>query len=374
MHVVICGGGVIGTAAAYALARRGVEVTVVERWRVGGAASGKSGGFLARDWCRGTPVDALARRSFDLHAEWAEALGNTYGYRRVDTIGTAMSFERRLARQGDACLAPWLARDAAHRSRIGTPETTAQLDPEAFTLASMAGAVRHGARLQTAAVSGLVRDGGPDGRRVTGIGLEGGGRIAADAVVLALGPWSLMAARWLPMPAIHGLKGHSVVFRPATALPAEAIFAEVDDGSGDILTPEIVPRADGTLYVCGLSGRGALPVDPSRVGPEPGGCARLAEVTRRLVPALAGAPVIREQACFRPITEDGLPLIGAVPGHDGVYVATGHSVWGMLNAPGTGEALAELIAEGRAQHVDLAPFALDRLQPLDADAVQVGSG
>ena len=373
MHVVICGGGVIGTAAAYALARRGVAVTVVERWRVGGAASGKSGGFLARDWCRGTPVDGLARRSFDLHAEWAEALGNTYGWRRVDTIGAVMSLDRRLSSRGDASLASWLAREVAHRSRIGTLETTAQLDPEAFTQALMAGAERHGARLRIGAVTGLVRDGGPGGR-VTGVAVGDGGEIGADAVILALGPWSILAAGWLPMPAIHGLKGHSVVFRPTTALPAEAIFAEVDDGQGDILTPEIVPRVDGTLYVCGLPGRGALPVDPSRVGPEPGGCARLAAVTRRLVPALADAPVIREQACFRPITEDGMPLIGAVPGHDGVYVATGHSVWGMLNAPGTGEALADLIVDERPRHVDLAPFALDRLPSLDAGSVEVGPG
>jgi ribulose 1,5-bisphosphate synthetase/thiazole synthase len=56
MRVVICGAGVIGAAAAYELSRRGMAVTVIERWRVAGAASGKSGGFLARDWCRGTTV------------------------------------------------------------------------------------------------------------------------------------------------------------------------------------------------------------------------------------------------------------------------------------------------------------------------------
>jgi len=53
------------------------------------------------------------------------------------------------------------------------------------------------------------------------------------------------------------------------------------------------------------------------------------------------------------------------PGVDGAYVATGHSVWGMLNAPATGEAMSELILDGAARHVDLAPFALGRLPPLD---------
>jgi glycine/D-amino acid oxidase-like deaminating enzyme len=60
-----------------------------------------------------------------------------------------------------------------------------------------------------------------------------------------------------------------------------------------------------------------------------------------------------------------LPLIGAVPGIDGAYVATGHSVWGMLNSPATGEAMAELILDGAARRVDLAPFAPGRLRPLD---------
>ena len=58
----------IGACTAYFLSRRGAEVTVVERTDVAAAASGKAGGFLALDWCAGTPLDALARRSFELHA------------------------------------------------------------------------------------------------------------------------------------------------------------------------------------------------------------------------------------------------------------------------------------------------------------------
>ena len=65
-----------------------------------------------------------------------------------------------------------------------------------------------------------------------------------------------------------------------------------------------------------------------------------------------------------------MPLIGAVPGVDGAYVATAHSVWGMLNAPATGEAVAELIADGASSRVDLAPFSPTRLAPLPADAVR----
>ena len=61
MRVVVCGGGVIGACTALFLSRRGVEVTVVERTEVAAAASGKAGGFLARDWCTRTPLDALAQ-------------------------------------------------------------------------------------------------------------------------------------------------------------------------------------------------------------------------------------------------------------------------------------------------------------------------
>src|SRR3954454_4922070 len=84
MRVLILGGGVIGASAAYRLAVRGAEVTVVERSAVACAASGKSGGFLALDWCDGTPLRQLARRSFALHDELAGTLnGERWGYRRL---------------------------------------------------------------------------------------------------------------------------------------------------------------------------------------------------------------------------------------------------------------------------------------------------
>jgi glycine/D-amino acid oxidase-like deaminating enzyme len=64
----------------------------------------------------------------------------------------------------------------------------------------------------------------------------------------------------------------------------------------------------------------------------------------------------RVQACYRPVYDDGLPLLGRVPGVQGTYVATGHSCWGILNGPGSGLALAELTCDRQAQSVDLTPF------------------
>jgi glycine/D-amino acid oxidase-like deaminating enzyme len=78
-RIVICGGGAIGAAIAYFTSRRGARPIVIERHEVAGAASGKSGGFLALDWCRGSPLDLMARRSFELHAELAAELGHASG-------------------------------------------------------------------------------------------------------------------------------------------------------------------------------------------------------------------------------------------------------------------------------------------------------
>ena len=103
---MICGGGAIGAAIAYFLSRRGAAPIVIERHAVAGAASGKSGGFLALDWCRGTPLDRLARRSFELHAELAEELGNPWGYRRLATYG-GHAVENDTAR--GAGKRPWLS-------------------------------------------------------------------------------------------------------------------------------------------------------------------------------------------------------------------------------------------------------------------------
>jgi glycine/D-amino acid oxidase-like deaminating enzyme len=171
---------------------------------------------------------------------------------------------------------------------------------------------------------------------------------------------------------VYGYKGHSLIFETGDAIPAEALFLEYQETGGEVLTPELFARADGTTWVCAVSSTEALPVDPADVAPDEGAHERLEAMCRNISPALAAAPIVARQACFRPVTEDGLPLIGRVPGVDGAYVATGHSVWGMLNAPATGEAMAELILDGSATRVDLAPFAPGRLKALDPALLRGG--
>jgi glycine/D-amino acid oxidase-like deaminating enzyme len=92
------------------------------------------------------------------------------------------------------------------------------------------------------------------------------------------------------------------------------------------------------------------------VVPDDGAIDRLKALCDRMSPVLARSRVLASQACYRPVTQDGLPLIGAVPAARGAYVATGHGVWGILNAPATGEAMAELILDGAARTTDLSSF------------------
>jgi glycine/D-amino acid oxidase-like deaminating enzyme len=367
MHVVICGGGAIGCATAYFLSRRGVDVTVVESTGIACAASGKSGGFLARDWCENTPLAALAQRSFDLHAELAEAIDDDWGYRRLDTYGGFASERDGNRRYRSAHDLAWFAPGVTVSQALGSPQTTAQVHPGQFTATMMRAAEANGAVLRSGKVTGVTHADG----RVTGVNVDDA-VVAADVVVIAMGPWSILAARWLPLPPIFGLKGHSLVFETGDRIPAQAAFLEYQERAGAVLTPELFPRTDGTTYVCGISGEDVVPLDPARVVPDNGALYRLEAMCRALSPVLAEAPIVARQACFRPVTRDGLPLIGAVPGIAGAYIATGHSVWGILNAPATGEALAELIVDGAACTVDLAPFDPGRLRPLDPVRLRVG--
>jgi len=255
----------------------------------------------------------------------------------------------------------WFAADVAVSQALGSPETTAQVHPARYTEAMVRAAQALGAELKQGRVTGLAYAGG----RVTGVEIDDSERLEADAVVIAMGPWSVLAARWLTLPPVFGLKGHSLVFDTGDRVPAEAAFLEYQEETGAVLTPELFPRPDGTTYVCGISGEEVVPIDPARVKPDGGAIYRLEAMCRTLSPVLAAAPIVARQACYRPVTGDGLPLIGKVPGVDGAYIATGHSVWGILNAPATGEAMAELIVDGAASTVDLAPFDPARLRPLD---------
>ena len=368
MHVVICGGGVIGACTAYFLARRGVEVTVVERTGVACAASGKAGGFLALDWCAGSPLDALARRSFALHAELAAELEGDWAYRRMNAYSGFVGRDRARERPAPSALA-WLSEGPVISHRIGTPDTTASVHPGKFTRAMMRAAQERGAKLHPGQITGLVRRDRESA--VKGVEIEGS-VIEADATVIAMGPWSILASEWLPLPAVYGQQSPSIVYDTGADVPADALFLEYREETGHDVSVEVFPRADGSTHVCAFSGAAPLPLDSAQVAPEPDVIERLRAVCEGLSPAFREDRIIAKQACFRPITRDYVPLIGSVPRVEGAYVATGHNVWGILNAPATGEAMAELIVDGKARTVDLRPFDPARLTPLDPASLRRG--
>ncbi len=136
------------------------------------------------------------------------------------------------------------------------------------------------------------------------------GEVAADAVAVAMGPWS---GGITGIPPVFADKGHSLVFATGTDIPDEALFLELRDGR-DLLTPEIFPRPDGTTYVSAISRRVRVPNDAADVEADPGAWERLETLCARLSPALRPERIIARQACCRPSTPNGLPLIGRHPG------------------------------------------------------------
>jgi len=361
MRVVICGGGVIGACTAYFLSCRGIDVIVVERTELAAAASGKAGGFLALDWCAGSPLDALARRSFHLHASLPDEIAGDWAYQRMTAYsGTVIS--DRDHHRGQSAKLDWLSDRVKITHRLGTPDSTAIVHPRKFTTAIMSAAQQNGAEIRTGRVTGMTRS--ADGSAARGVEVDGR-VIETDAIVVAMGPWSLLAAEWMVLPAVFGQRSPSIVYDTGTDVPAEALFLDCYEEDGSVVTVEVFPRADGSTHVTAFSDIAPLPIDSANVTPDADTIERLQAMCARLSPAFRADRIIARQACFRPVTEDGLPLIGKAPQLGGVYVATGHNVWGILNAPATGEALSELIAEGASRTTDLTPFDPGRLRPLD---------
>lgn len=216
------------------------------------------------------------------------------------------------------------------------------LDPLRFTRAVAELAQDSGAMTTTGAeVLALVP--APNGvRAVTTRGV-----FAASQVVLAAGAWTpgLMRGLGLRLP-LEPAKGYSVdVDRPAA-------FPELPLSLGDahvVLTPlGDTLRLGSTLELSGWD----LRIRPKRV-------AYLREGGRRAIGLPADGPVRQIWRGPRPLTPDGLPVIGRVPGRDRVILATGHCMLGVSLGPVTGRLVAQL-ASGARPEIDLAPLAARR--------------
>ncbi|KAL3591450.1 hypothetical protein D5086_010090 [Populus alba] len=360
-RVAVCGGGVIGVCTAYFLAKKGAAVTLIEKSSVACAASGKSGGFLALDWCDGGPLSSLARASFNLHRSLAEELNGTesYGYRPLTTLSLTITES---GKQGQSSrvqnLPSWVDGPARDLRAIGSTETTAQVHPQMFTKTLLSKAVeKYGVEV----VIGKVESVGVEGGRVDSVVLEGGRVIESDSVVLALGPWSGKFEMLSSLFRVYGLRAHSIVLEPKEpdAITPHALFLSYYPAQGGKpMDPEVYPRPSGEVYLCGMSSEVEVPEDPEQIVGDP----ESLEVLKRVASTVSShlvegeARLKAEQACFLPCTDDSVPVIGEIPGVKGCYVATGHNCWGILNGPATGAAMAELIVDGQSTIVDLAGF------------------
>ncbi|KAI8583794.1 hypothetical protein K450DRAFT_182534 [Umbelopsis ramanniana AG] len=361
-HVIIIGAGAVGASVSYFLSKKNpnLKITVVEKTGVAQAASGKSGGFLALDWSESTELGPLSSKSFRMHEELAEELnGESYGYRKVDTYAVTMGSAADGKKLGEIS---WLDTSKVERIQsMGSKKTTAQVHPYYFTNKLIDEAKNRGVEVLCGqGVKSLVWDSSTN--ELTGVILDNDTEIHGDAVVVCMGPWSST----LPMRSSKSPRGklpiiaaraHSIVLKPNSEVPAQALFCSIQLNR-NFYDPEIYPRPDSTVYICGETDDEPLPLSATKIQIKQSSIATLRQLAAAASPShLEGADLVAAQACYLPTSKDGLPLIGEHPNSRGVYIATGHSCWGILNAPVTGLMLAELIDDGQITSVDSATVA-----------------
>ncbi len=362
--VIIVGGGVIGCSIAYYLAEAGVRVTILERGEVGGEASGASAGLLA-------PVEVslgsdalheLCLASLRLFPSLADRLSGETGidieYLRSGILRVAFSDAdvdemRPLAeRQQAVDLTEWVDRDALRRLEPRLASTRGgvyfpdlcQVNPHRLAQALAQAAVARGATLrQGVAVRGFVTG----SSRVAGVRTSEG-RLTAGQVVIAAGSWTAALGRGLgaALP-VRPMRGQMLAF-PNFSSPIRHIVFWHD--------AYLVPKANGFIFA------GSTVEDVGfRRNTTAKGLAGLRRMAATLVPSLAHAEVSSDWAGLRPGSPDGLPMLGPVPGWEGLSVASGHFRKGILLSPITGRLMAQLLTEGRTE-TSLEPFSPARFR------------
>jgi glycine/D-amino acid oxidase-like deaminating enzyme len=369
-HVVIAGAGVIGTSTAYYLAQNhGIPSTLIDpTGQIAPAASGKAGGFLALDWNDNSPVGELARRSFHLHQELADILGaDTIQYRRLTCAaiqvdpdsGKNVNVKRPKGKKLQGI--EWAQQDGGGDSQgtvlgvrsLGNEATIAQVHPkllcqrlwEQTSKPVSEGGV--GSDLQKGKVVGACYESG----KLVGAKLDDGTVVSCDALLFACGPWAANIMK--------GVKYHSVVV-PTDRVLNQCVFFS---GCGD---PEVYVRPDSTAYCTGFPDAAVTVTE--RPGEEEVRKENIATILESVRNASGnseregalGQDPIMEQACYLPTTDDGVPVMGMLSaesmGGPDSYIAAGHSCWGILMGPASGESMASLIATGKSEQVDLSPF------------------
>ncbi|MBI2477825.1 MAG: FAD-dependent oxidoreductase [Planctomycetia bacterium] len=408
-HTVVIGGGVVGTSAAYYLAKQGSEVTLLEQGELAsGCSQGNAGqvtpghlplpqpGTMWRNlrWLfKSTSPLFVAprldlslikwlwsfnqacnephlRRATRILCELGEASATLFD-QLVDDIGLRYQNKGRLeiCRSEKtflaACEEAELLRECGFESRRLCGDQVQQFEPAIQT--DVAGAIYYPNSgfcnpqelvkqfAAAAAVSGAkfklntpVTDLRIEQGRVVAV-ITPQEEIKADAVVLACGSWAPRLAQRLGMrlPVQPGKGYHLDIERPeaSPAMPVvlveERIFVTPID---DFL------RLAGTMEFSGFN----LRQRPARVE-------MLAAGASRYLPGVPQAPERSRWCHLRPMTPDGLPIIGRVPHIQNVWIATGHGMLGVTQGPITGKLVAEWISEGRTS-LDLTALRPERFQ------------
>jgi len=361
--VIVCGAGVIGCAIARELAAEGVAVTVLDRGRAGGEASGAAAGLLTgqADFDEDSAFARLCRESALGFAAFAEAVALESGipvhHRTCGSLrfasgapdaarmariekwqkSAAWPVERVSGRRLEEIAGrdfPSGARDALYFAE------EAIVDNVALVAALRLSAERRGARFrtETAALGVRIGDGACRGVSTTG------GDLAAGAVIDAAGSWAgFDPALPFPVP-VRPIRGQIVELAAVGGPPARIVhgggFYVAPRERGRILVGATVEEAGYDKTVTAEAVKGLI---------ERGGA---------LVPRLAEASVVAAWAGLRPMAPDGLPILGTTPLR-GFLLATGHFRNGILLSPVTARLLSDVVL-GRPTALDLAPYAVGR--------------
>lgn len=372
--VAIIGAGAIGCALAWELARRGVDVTVVERDVPGSGATRAAGGMLSpiAEASAPGPFLDLALASMERWPAFVEAVREAsvlpVEYRAQGKLLVALDDARAASlrtayewRRAQGHGVEWLGGAAARALEPAlSGEVVAGLfiagdhwvDNRRLGEALWVAAARQGARfaLGERVVSVERREGG-GAHSVAGVVLEGGDRISAARVVVAAGSWSgTLSGLPRPLPVVP-IRGQMIRVRAVPPVVERVVMA----GHG-----YVIPRGDGRILIGATEERVGF-----RHHPTPAGVASLLGTALQAVPALAEASFETAWAGLRPGTPDGQPILGPDPEVAGLYYATGHYRNGILLAPITAEVVADAIT-GANPVVPLEPFAVDRFRAMPA--------